>query len=422
MLVRFSVKNYRSFRDEQVLSLEAGRQGLDRKGRSFSTGHKSAPHLLRAAVIYGANSGGKSNLVRAMCFMHEFVSDSAREGQTGDKLDVEPYRLDPEYSGKPSEFEIVFIVNGILYQYGFAVCEEKVHAEWLYETPQEGRIRHVFSRELKNKSGYDWYINSRVRGERKLWQESTRSNALFLSTAMQLNSSEFENAFHWLSKQFRVLLGQQIISHSVTSHRCHAHDSKHAVLQILQAVDGGIVDLFTEEEEFTEKSIPDDIPDQIRAQVIKTMKGQKIYHAGIGRRSSNGSIVRFDLDDESTGTNVLYNLAGPWLDTLCYGFSLVIDELDSGLHPLALQVLVAMFFDSVQNTSNAQLIITCHEATLMREQLLRTDQIWFIDRTVKDGSRLYPLSEFKPRQNESFLRGYLGGRYGGIPVTKSIAQ
>jgi uncharacterized protein len=420
MLVRFSVKNYRSFRDEQILSLEAGRQTVGKKGRTFSSGTKSVPNLLHGAVVYGANSGGKTNLVRALHFMQEFITDSAR-GQHGDEIDVEPYRLDPKCRAAPSEFEIVFVVAGTLYQYGFSVDQRRVYAEWLYETPSEGRIRHSFSREFnKALSEYEWYINPRVRGERKLWQESTRDNALFFSTAIQLNAQEFQAPFDWIKSKLRVLMSNDF-SHHYTAHRCHVHDEKKSVLEILRSVDVGVSDIKTTEDEIDETVIPNDVPESIRNRLLKEMKGQRVYGVEIARKSRDGSLVYFDLDDESTGTNILYNLAGPWLDTLCNGYTLVMDELDSSLHPLALRALVSMFFDASQNIGDAQLVITCHEATLLRDDLLRSDQVWFVDRTPDEGSKLYPLSEFKPRQNESFLRGYLGGRYGGIPVTHSVS-
>lgn len=420
MLVRFSVKNFRSFRDEQVFSFEGGRGSKGERGRSFRTTFKSVPQLLHAAVIYGANSGGKSNLVRAMYMLQQFVTDSARSGQVGDLINVEPYRLDRETADKPSEFEIVFIHDGSLFQFGFAADENRIHAEWLYETPNDGRVRHLYSRELKVKSlDYDWYVNPRVRGEKKVWQEATRENALFLSTAVQLNSEDLSRPFDWIRKKFRVIPGKELLGDSYTAHVCHAHDRKSAVLSILRSVDPDVRDLATTEEEFRDNLVPDEIPDDVKIEIIKQMKGKTLYETQIIRKSRQGEMIAFDLDDESAGTNLLYSLSGPFLDTLCFGYTLVIDELDSGLHPLALRALVSMFFDPTQNVSDAQLLITCHESTLLRDDLLRPDQIWFLDKS-RNGSKLYPLSQFRPRQNESFFKGYLGGRYGGLPITSTL--
>jgi uncharacterized protein len=419
MLVKFSVKNFRSFRDEQVLSLEAGRQATGKMGRTFDSGIRAIPRLLRGAVIYGANSGGKTNFIRAMDFFRDFVVDSAK-GSPSDKIDVDSYRLDRKSRDNPSQFEIVFVVNDTVFQYGFSVDRVRVHAEWLFETPAEGRIRHIFNREYsEDQKEYDWYINPRLKGEKKLWQDSTRQNALFLSTSVQLNSKDLSVPFEWINEKFRVLLGTHFTSEQYTAHVCHAHDQKTSVLDMLQSVDVGVCDIDIVEREFDEKSIPKDMPDELRSEVLKRLKRQTVYSTDLLRKSSDGSLVKFDLDDESTGTNILFSLAGPWLDTLCNGYTLVIDELDSGLHPLALKALINMFFDPRENTSNAQLIITCHEATLLQEEMLRPDQVWFIDKTEAHGSRLYPLSEFKPRQSESYLRGYLGGRYGGIPLARS---
>lgn len=419
MLVKFSVKNFRSFRDEQVLSLEAGRQATGKMGRTFDSGVRAIPRLLRGAVIYGANSGGKTNFIRAMDFFRDFVVDSAK-GSPSDRIDVDSYRLDSKSRNEPSQFEAVFVVSGTIFQYGFSVDRVRVHAEWLFETPAEGRIRHIFNREYSDQNGeYEWYINPRLRGEKKLWQESTRHNALFLSTSVQLNSKELAEPFEWINEKFRVLLGNDFATEQYTAHVCHAHDQKMSVLDMLQSVDVGVHDIDIVEREFDEKSIPKDMPDELRSEILKRFKGETLYNTELLRKSNDGSLVKFNLDDESTGTNILFGLAGPWLDTLCNGYTLVIDELDSGLHPLALRALIGMFFDPRENTSNAQLIITCHEATLLQEEMLRPDQVWFIDRTETSGSRLYPLSEFKPRKTESYLRGYLGGRYGGIPLARS---
>jgi AAA15 family ATPase/GTPase len=374
---------------------------------------------LHGAVIYGANAGGKTNLIRAIAFFQSFVTTSAKNNPE-EKIDVEPFRLDPSCTVSPSDFEIIFAENDTLYQYGFSADESRVFAEWLYATPKDGRIRHIFNREYSAADDQEeWYINPRLKGEKKSWQESTKKNSLFLSTAVQLNSIDLSIPFGWIAKKLRVLLGHHFFPDQYTSHACHAHDQRSSVLEMLRSVDLGIVDLKISEEDWDEKSIPSSIPDDLRNHIVKEMRGKKIYTTELLRQSRDGTLVKFDIDDESTGTSLLYSLAGPWLDALCYGQTLVIDELDSGLHPLALRSLVSMFFDPKQNVGNAQLVITCHEATLLRDDLLRADQVWFIDRNDRDGSRIYPLSEFKPRKNESYLRGYLGGRFGGIPLAPS---
>ncbi|MXO95901.1 AAA family ATPase [Erythrobacter aquimaris] len=418
-LVRFSVKNYLSFKCEQTLSLEAGRQGTGKNGRSFSTKLKPAPNLLHGAVIYGANSGGKSNLIAAMATMRRFVMHSA-SGQKGDPIPVSPYRLDTKCREEPSEFEIIFIHKDVLYQYGFSADAEKVHGEWLYETPSDGRIRHIFSRDLDTSSGdYEWYVNSRIRGEKKVWQESTRSNSLFLSTANQLNSQDLEPPFEWLNSHFRVFSSARSLGDVRTSQYCLDEEKKGKVVDLIRSVDPEIEDLRVKESEFDAEELLKDFSEQVRESILSELKGKKHYDASLIRSGTDGMPIEFALEEESTGNSIMYSLAGPWIDTLESGYTLIIDELDSGLHPLALRALVSLFFSKSHNTSNAQLVITCHEATLLQDNLLRTDQIWFLDRNINAGSVLYPLSDFKPRQNESFLRGYLGGRYRGIPLART---
>jgi uncharacterized protein len=424
MLISFSCSNFRSFKDEQTLTMEPATKATGRRGRTIATGHRSVPDLLTAAVIYGANSGGKSNLVKAIDFMTDMVAFSAQAGTVSSRLNVEPYRFEQDSQNAPAVFEISFLVDESLYQYGFAANEERIISEWMYETPNDGRIRHLFNREfLPESNSTEWYVNPRVKGEKKVWQESTRANALFLSTAVQLNSKDFAIPFKWLTNSIRVVpLADTNLSSGYTAKSCNSPEFKERMLELYRFVDPDVIDFKARIVNLDDIAFPSSVPQEVKAEIVLKMKDAPVYQSTIVRKGHGGTGVDFDLDDESTGATLLYSLVGPLLDVFDNGLTLVVDELDSGLHPLALRSIVSMFFDKSLNKSGAQLIMTCHESTLLRDTLLRADQVWFVEKSLETGSVLMPLSKYKPRQDESFFRGYLGGRYGGLPVTRTVAQ
>jgi len=137
--------------------------------------------------------------------------------------------------------------------------------------------------------------------------------------------------------------------------------------------------------------------------------------------SDNGKKVLFDLGDESDGTQKIFALAGPWLDTLENGYVLVIDELHDNLHPLIVEFLVKLFHGKETNPRNAQLIFSTHDTSILNQEVFRRDQIWFCDKDRHQATKLYPLTDFSPRKGiENLERGYLSGRYGALPYLKNI--
>ena len=131
-------------------------------------------------------------------------------------------------------------------------------------------------------------------------------------------------------------------------------------------------------------------------------------------KALDGREVLLSINDESGGTQQLFSLAGPLLDVLRRGLVLVIDELDTSLHPLLMRKLVQMFHDPAINSNNAQLIFSTHDTTILDSEIFRRDQIWFVEKDRTLQTRLYPLTDFSPRKDENFGRGYLQGRYGAL--------
>jgi len=421
MLIEFSVKNYLSFRDQAALSLvKANSTELD-VFNAFESNALATPALLNSSVIYGANAAGKSNLIKALRLMRGLVLNSARESQADEQLLVTPFLLNESSKKQPSEFEVSFVSENVRYQYGFIADNEKILSEWLYAYP-EGRPQRWIDRSYDVESDtYQWGTMGKLLGKKRLWQEATRPNALFLSTAIQLNNQQLKPVFEWFSNILHVA-GFGKWSKSFSVNLCDTNeDSKADVLNFIKAADISISDLEIEKEKFELNHLSDDIPNDIRKRLEKDFKDKSIFKVKTGHIAEDGQMTYFNLDDESDGTQKIFALSGPWLDTLKKGHVLVIDELHDNLHPLMVKFLVELFHNKDINQNHAQLIFTTHETSILNQEVFRRDQIWFCEKDKNQASSLYPLTDFSTRKGADNLeKGYLSGRYGALPYFRSI--
>jgi len=416
MLIEFSVTNYRSFLTTQSLTLAANTATELQKENSFISPVSNLPRLLRSAVVYGPNAAGKSNLVQAIAFMKRFVLSSAKESQEGEKIDAMPFLFDLESSQKPSEFEVLFIQDGIRYQYGFAVNPERVTGEWLFAYP-EGRAQRWFERNYEPETQKDiWYFGPKFTGLRKVWQEATRSNALFLSTAIQLNNEQLKPVFNWFDKTLVVLGERESIAPVFSTGECEEAEKKKKVLKFMNAADLSITDISLEKKEFSMEDLPAEMPQSIKDEIARDFEGKKLTQVLFLHPSSdNGEDVALELTEESAGTIKLFALAGPWLDVLENGLVFFVDELDTSLHPHLVRFLLSLLHNPETNRHNAQLVFATHDTTVLDQSLMRRDQVWFVEKGEENATRLYPLSDYKPRKGEALQKGYLYGRYGALP-------
>ena len=199
MLVAFSITNRACFRDQQELSMEAVKGTADRF--AFDTDVRQAPRLNRVAAIYGPNGSGKSRFVEGLDFAQTFVLNSSRENQAGEAIPHEPFLFDEDSRKRPTVFETTFVQDGTLYQYGFAVDAVRVHREWLLAWPPGGRMRRLLERFTDPDTGEQEYeFSPSVRGSKSVWRQNTRPNALFVSTAVQLNSDTFRPIVDWFRR------------------------------------------------------------------------------------------------------------------------------------------------------------------------------------------------------------------------------
>ena len=414
MLVEFTVANFRSIKTSQTFSLVKGTGSEREEQNSFSSKALSTPGLLRSAAIYGANAAGKSNFIKALAAMKRVVVESAAKLGPGDRLPVTAFCLDSEAEQLPTEFEVSFIAMGVRYQYGFSVNCDRVVEEWLLAYPK-GRPQRWFDRIWEEGAQkYEWEMGAEFKGKKQLWKDSTRSNALFLSTAVQLNSEQLAPVYDWFKNTLRTT-GVKGWNVSYSTSLCENEQSRAEIVEFLQAADLGIDDIKVVKETFDVSRLPSELPDKVKQQIVETLDGE-VLDVKTLHRTTDGRTVSLDLDEESDGTQKIFAFAGPWLDSLKKGNVLFIDELHDNLHPKLVRFLVELFHSAETNPNNAQLVFTTHETSILSQEVFRRDQIWFCEKDDLSATELTPLTDFSPRKGRENLElSYLSGCYGALP-------
>lgn len=422
MLVRFSVSNFRTFKEKATLNLIASNYDKEtREKENVITNLKYKTRNLKSAVIYGANASGKSKFMEALMFMRHFAINSSKESQKGDEISVEPFKLSTETESSPSEFEVVFYYNDIQYRYGFEVEKTQVVSEWLYHKPKTKEVE-LFYRDFQN---FEIHQRSFKKGAIGVKEGLIRDNALLLSLAAQLNDEISIQVIEWF-KRLKTISGLREEGYQgYTMSKTKDPKTKLRILELLKAADLGIQDIKLEMLDID--NLPKDMPKELKERIIKESKEENTdiisdvltTHKKYDESKSYIEDVYFSLDeDESSGTRKFFALTGPILDVIENGYILVVDELDSKLHPNLVCKLVSLFNSEELNPKNAQLIFNTHDSNLLSSGLFRRDQIWFTEKNKYGAASLYSLADFKTdsvRKTEAFEENYIRGKYGSVP-------
>lgn len=445
MLIGFSVGNYRSFHEQVTFSMVAS--DISSKPEELDINNRfhvaSDLHLLTSAVMYGANASGKSNFVKALDFMRtfvltssrEFVFDSPRKTQTKDRINVDPFLLSTTTTNQPSFFEIVFRVDETQYRYGFEVTKQRVTAEWLYYL-SSSRESTLFTRDEDSIQ-----VSARNFREGKGLEERTRDDALFLSVVAQWNGEVATKLLTWFS---RLMISTGVDDRDFGFAVLRQEDSPYrdAIEQFVRNLDVGIESFKVEKTPLSvSESMPDfpspHIAEKWHAFVDALSNNDKSgEHFSIKiktqhqRFSSDGKTmdyVDFEMEQESAGTQRLFAFAEPLLKALDKGRILVIDELDARIHPNLVIALLHLFNATETNPRHAQIVFTTHNTNLLSSHLFRRDQVWFVEKTSRGVSDVYSLVEYRPdgkmvRNDASFEKNYIEGRYGAIPFPGDLEQ
>ncbi|MCZ0209046.1 ATP-binding protein [Streptomyces sp. UMAF16] len=404
MLLSFRVANHRSIRHEVELSLAAseldGRFARDTGVRSGGRDLKVLP----VVGIFGANASGKSNVLLAMHFMRRAVRESFAEWGKDPGVPREPFALDPRAREDTSLFEVDLLLRtggeGVRYTYGFELSDERVEAEWLHAYPS-GRRQVWFDREADRPAadGGEIKFPSRgLRGAKESIVTLTRPNSLFLTVAAAMNHPQLSAIHRWFQDNPWIVVGGEDVE-----------DRTHWTRELIGRADPALRERFTAWLRAADLGIAD--------LTVDPETGDPVFlHQAVG---GEGKPLDF-WTQESLGTHAWFAFLGPLLHVLDRGGTLLVDELDSSLHPLLASEVVRIMQDPDANPRSAQLVFTTHDATLLgptvAERPLDRDQVWITLKNRTGETELYPLTAArKVRNDENLVRRYLQGSYGGVP-------
>lgn len=424
MLISFLFSNYRSFRDDATLSMEA--VGLKEHKEIITK--CNGEELLPCVSIYGKNGGGKSNVIRALWLSVQFICNAQRTQHEKATVPVRPFLLDSDSVNRPTFFEYTYIYNGIKYKYGFAATRNEVTREYLYYWPK-GNKASIFDR-----TGQEFhFVKNSEKRQKEVIASAVAPNQLFLAIACALNYLPCIQAMRWFreciffSRDF-VDIPEQLSSYSGDEFMLKA------ITKIAKKADVGIEDMsfeFKDRMINLEETLPDSLsieekgaianlfralssePNEAETKLMMSEVKATSFHYGIG---PDGKQIHYALDlaDESDGTKKLMSLAPAIEKALKCGGVLVIDEIEKRLHPILVCYIVLRFQSKKENPNGAQLIFTTHETELM--DIVRKDQIYFVDKGKSDGkSELYSVLDTRTRTGENIRKGYLAGKYGATP-------
>ena len=407
----FKVKNYTSFKDESVLDMRATTY-VQHPSHVIHVNEKLS--LLKTTALYGANASGKSNLISAMFFFEQYIfsqfinkkeNESFESDGSGMKMKLEPFGLSNNINNA-SEFDIIFLHNDKQIQYGFECTPQKVLNEWLFIDDKK-----VFERtetELSFGSKYQKLLKS----YNKLPSERLYIAVLEYFLDEDAKKIVLEDFISFFDKEYNVfteilfestvkgLAGMVGLSKKLVSNKAY----RNKVERYLRLIDVGIKRLEVQEEMVFNKRTGK----KIKERVIRTV--HDIY-------DESGNAVGeqfFDLRQESTGTLRFLAYIQNIIEMISGGGVFIVDEMSARLHPLLTKLIVDIFCSS-QN-KKAQLIFTTHDISLLNNSQFRRDEVVFVDKNERGESSLYALSDLKVREDATFNKDYLQGKYGAIPI------
>lgn len=434
MLVDFTVRNFRSFKEEATLSLHAEKSIKDHENSSDSSNmivlNGSNERLLKVAAIYGANASGKSNFIAAISFFRRMILKSFSDDTILENFAQRKFQLNTLAKDSPSFFEMVFIIDECRYRYGFEIEGETISLEWLFmKDLQAPRESYCFKREKQKIQ-----INPKTYKGAAGLDVKTRDNSLFLSTCAQFNIDVAILIKKWFITDLNIILDNSLPPTLTIDILRTNPEKQKIIMDFIKLIDLSINKITIEEHEARELPKPlekllSDIAKNSEALKFELKDARKLEVFSEHDRYTGQEFkdsVRFPFSWESLGTKKIFSLVGPWFDTILRGGILVIDEFGSSLHTsISLEML--KIFQSHLN-KKAQLIIATHDTNLLAKDILRRDQIWFVEKDKYGATDLYSLVEYKLDKasggnNESFTKDhYLMGKYGAIPYFGDLSK
>jgi len=408
MLIGFRLNNFRCFMTEQTFSFAASPDRTHEATHLMRTGLKSVPKLSKAAIVFGPNASGKSNLLIGLRTLQTLMLHSTDQPDAQFAELYTPFRFGPA-AGRPTEFELDLLLGSVRYRYALSYDAQRIRSERLlvYRT---GKSQRWFERRFDDSvQREEWApFSPSFNGPREIWRKATRPSALFLTTAARLNSEQLAPLLKWAEQSLRVLGPVEIGDFDRVSARLRDRHFKGRLIRLLRA--SGI-----------------EIEDVRVAEAAAVPPGETTPDGGHQRHGGARPCIEFlynrpgwapvwaDSVFESAGVHRLMSLFVPVAEAIDDGKVLLIDEFDTSLHPLIARFLIQLVSNPEVSDKGSQLLMTSHNITLMDLDILRRDQIWLMHIDEHHASVLTSLVRASPRKNEMIAKNYLKGRYSAIP-------
>lgn len=397
MLLKFSLENYKIFKDRVTLSMEA----TSDKSHEDDLIYTNAVHsgILRTAVIYGANASGKTKFLEAIDLMRNFVIGSASH-LPGVALNHSPFLFQREAASKSTSFEMELITDDIRYLYGFSYDQRSITEEHLFSFPQ-GKKKIIFERK-NNEYRFPTDKRNQTANSKKV-----RENVLYLSVAAQFNHAESLKVYKWFLEKLHPIvqtsadyLGQTLLIAN------NDKRFKKLISKALRIADFGITDVYDRNNREGTTNNNNNMNSYV-----------PVFQDIWVEHTVNDVKEELPLNSESAGTRRFLNVIGPAINSLIGGYTLIVDELDLSFHTDICEWIIKLFNDPAENKRGAQLIFNTHDVELMGQETMRRDQIWF---TIKDwntyNAKLARLSDYRGvRKDLNIRKAYLNGSFGAKP-------
>ena len=414
MLIQFNFKNFKSFREEATLDLSAAKM-TEFSDRVVTIGSEK---ILPVAAIYGANASGKSNIYNAFEYMAEYVEESFKYGDEEEKFDEfkpTPFLFDSTSADAESSFEVYFTLpqdkSEKIYNYGFCVDKAGVTEEWLnYKAKTARKYSTIFYRG-NNEEELD--LSGFPKSSRDNIQVALEKQVLIISLGAKLKIGKCKDIRDWFLANEFADFGDPVTNFFMSRRLPKGFVDDKNVQQ-------KVIEYFSSFDEHIRDFKVDKVP----------MEGDSKEDAytinSLHKKIDSDEMAEIPLSLESAGTLKMFALYPELQDVLEKGSVFFVDELNARLHPLLVRNFILTFLNPEINKNHAQLVFTTHDTWQLSNQLLRRDEIWFVEKDMRGISTLYSLADFidedgsRIRKDESYEKNYLIGKYGAIPSLKSI--
>ncbi len=442
MLKRFIVENFSSFQTDNSLDLTAGKTEVN----PTHIVKFNKVKILKSAILYGANASGKSNLIKAIDYASKIILTSLDSVDRYKKY----FRLDKVSANKPTKFEFELEIDSKFFTYGFTsiLSNKEITEEWLYEIGKNNpemifeRIDNIVtlgkSLQKASKNKFEIYAEDMKNQSSQLFLSEIANKQLSLSDNPEAKT--INDIYNWFSKKLILLYPNTQFEQK--SLLITDKELSNSFIKYLNEFDTGIKNIESVEENFETslKNIPKNIKKHIESKLLdaKDNNNKIVLESDnelyiISKEKDELKVQKlglvhgldfqdaFELKDESDGTRRLFDLI-PLISKFSQDFTIIIDEFDRSLHPMLTNKFFELFYSLNIEDSKTQLIVTTHESTLLDLNLVRRDEIFFIEKDENGASKLFSLNQFKVRYDSKIEKAYLLGRYGAIPVFKTFDE